>query len=92
MFDVDEKLIEDCGYKYNSSINPAFIPGKYIHLDTPRTPFKNGKVLQIPTSVTPKTRIPMFWLALHNYPLSLYFMMADMIKEHDGYFTTYFHP
>lgn len=91
MFKVDEDLIEACGYKYNSSINPAFIPGKYMHLDIPRTAFKKGNVLQIPASVT-KTRIPMFWLALHTYPLPMYLKMASKINEADGYFMTYFHP
>lgn len=60
MFPVDDSLIEQCGYAYNSSLNPAFIPGKYMHLDVSRTPFFKGKVLQIPASVTPKMRIPMF--------------------------------
>lgn len=92
MFDVDDKLIESCGYLYNSSLNPAFIPGKYVHLNVPRTPFMKGKVLQIPASVTPKARIPMFWLALHNYPFSIYTKLADGIIKHDKYFTTYFHP
>lgn len=59
MFPVDENLIEKCGYKYNSSLNPAFIPGKYMHLDVSRTAFMKGEVLQIPASVT-KLRIPMF--------------------------------
>ena len=59
MFPVDENLIEECGYKYNSSLNPAFIPGKYMHLDVPRTAFMKGNVMQIPASVT-RTRIPMF--------------------------------
>lgn len=92
MFDVDKNLLANCGYVYNSSLNPAFIPGKYMHLNTPRTAFIQDRLLQIPASVTPKTRIPMFWLALHNYPFDVYTKFADMIIKKDGYFTTYFHP
>ena len=91
MFPVDENLIDQCGYKYNSSLNPAFIPGKYMHLDVPRTAFMNGNVLQIPASVT-KTRIPMFWLSLHTFPFHAYKQMAMQILKSDGYFMTYFHP
>ena len=91
MFPVDENLIEKCGYKYNSSLNPAFIPGKYMHLDIPRTAFMKGNVLQIPASVT-KTRIPMFWLSLHTFPFHAYKKMAKQILKNDGYFMTYFHP
>lgn len=92
MFPVSDRLIEKCGYVYNSSLNPAFIPGKYMHLDVPRTPFMKGKVLQIPASVSPHLRIPMFWLSLHNFPLGYYKHLAKKILKHDGYFTTYFHP
>ena len=92
MFPVSDEDIERCGYLYNSSLNPAFIPGRYMHLTTPRTCFMKGRVLQIPSSVTPLLRIPMFWLSLHNFPEKLYHLLARRILSHDGYFTTYFHP
>ncbi|MDO5329288.1 MAG: polysaccharide deacetylase family protein [Coriobacteriia bacterium] len=92
MFDVSDDLIEECGYKYNSSLNPAFIPGKYMHLNIPRTPFLKGKVLQIPASVAPFGRIPLFWLSLHDFPEFLYHKLALSVLKHDGYFMTYFHP
>lgn len=80
------------GYVYNASLNPAFIPGRYMHLTTPRTCFMQEGVLQIPASVTPWLRIPMFWLSLHNFPLCLYKSLMRQILKHDGYFNTYFHP
>lgn len=92
MFPVSDALIEECGYKYNSSLNPAFIPGRYMHLDVPRTTFLKGKVWQIPASVTPWLRIPLFWLALHLFPEWLYRAFVRRVHKHDGYFTTYFHP
>lgn len=92
MFPVSETEIHRCGYMYNSSLNPAFIPGRYMHLNTPRTCFMKEGVLQIPASVTPLLRIPLFWLALHNFPEWLYHMFARRVLSHDGYFTTYFHP
>jgi len=92
MFKVSDAEIERCGYKYNSSLNPAFIPGKYMHLTAPRTAFMKGKVMQIPASVTPWIRFPLFWLAMHNLPMWLYLKMINRVLKHDGYFTTYFHP
>lgn len=92
MFPVDDTEIEECGYSYNSSLNPACIPGRYMHLTTPRTFFMKGNVMQIPASVTPYFRIPLFWLALHNFPESLYHSFVNLVIKHDGYFTTYFHP
>lgn len=92
MFPVSDEEIETCGYLYNSSLNPAFIPGRYMHLNTPRTCFRQGSVLQIPASVTPIFRFPLFWLSLHNLPESVYHWMVRRVLKHDGYFVTYFHP
>lgn len=92
MFPVSEKEIARCGYLYNSSLNPTFIPGKYMHLTTPRTPFMLDGVLQIPASVTPWVRFPLFWLSYHHLPGALYRAMVRRTLRHDGYFTTYFHP
>ena len=92
MFPVSDEEIEKAGYLYNSSLNPAFIPGRYMHLTAPRTCFWKGRVLQIPASVTPWVRFPLFWLALHNLPEKLYHWLVRRTLKHDGYFVTYFHP
>ena len=92
MFAVDEDAIRQAGYRYNSSLNPAFIPGRYMHLTAPRTPFVKEGVLQIPASVTPWLRFPLFWLSLHNLPEWLYGWMVRRTLRHDGHFATYFHP
>ena len=39
MFSVKSEAIEQAGYRYNSSLHPTFIPGRYMHLNIPRTPF-----------------------------------------------------
>lgn len=92
MFPVSDSEIERMGYSYNSSLNPAFIPGRYMHLNAPRTWFMQDGVMQIPASVTPLLRFPLFWLALHNLPESIYHALVRRVLRHDGYFVTYFHP
>ena len=92
MFPVDLRELRRQGYAYNASLNPAFIPGRYMHLNMPRTCFTEEGILQIPASVSPWLRIPMFWLSLHNFPLWLYQALCRRIIRHDGYFNTYFHP
>ena len=92
MFAVSDEEIEKAGYRYNSSLNPAFIPGRYMHLREPRTWFMKGGVMQIPASVTPWLRFPLFWLSLHNLPERLYHWLVRRTLKHDGYFVTYFHP
>lgn len=92
MFPVSDSKIRMAGYEYNSSLNPAFIPGRYMNLKTPRTWFLEGDVVQIPASVTPLIRFPLFWLSLHNVPESIYQWMVRRVLKKDGYFATYFHP
>ncbi len=89
---IDYKELKRCGYLYDSSVNPAFIPGRYNHLNTPRKPFEREGVLEIPTSVVTFARVPLFWLALHNFPESIYYRLVRMSLKKTGYFATYFHP
>ncbi|SUB77962.1 polysaccharide deacetylase family protein [Porphyromonas macacae] len=92
MMPVSEDEIFKAGYKYNSSLNPTFIPGRYMHLNASRTPFMKGNVLQIPASVTPWIRFPLFWLSCHNLPFGLYRRLCARTLKHDGSLAIYFHP
>lgn len=92
MMAVNEKEIKEAGYTYNSSLNPTFIPGRYNHLNKPRTWFYKEGILQIPSAVTPVFRFPLFWLTYHNIPSALYLWLFNWTLKHDGYIITYFHP
>jgi peptidoglycan/xylan/chitin deacetylase (PgdA/CDA1 family) len=92
MMPVDANEIIAAGYHYNSSLNPTFIPGRYNHFCAPRTPFMQNSLLQLPSSVTPLLRIPLFWLAMHNVPFSLYKVLCRNTAKRDRYLNIYFHP
>lgn len=92
MFPVKDEDILQAGFKYDSSLNPTCIPGRYMHLKEPRTWFKRGDLIEVPASVTPWFRFPLFWLSLHNLPLRLYCRLALRTLKKDSYFITYFHP
>ncbi|PJJ79405.1 polysaccharide deacetylase family protein [Mucilaginibacter auburnensis] len=92
MMPVDEEEIQKAGYTYNSSINPTFIPGRYNNFNKPRTWFFYKGVLQIPASVSPLVRWPLFWLSFHNLPMSVIRFMAGAAYRKDGYLNLYFHP
>lgn len=92
MMPVDEREIEKAGYTYNSSINPTWIPGRYNNFDKPRTWFYDQDVLQIPASVSPLIRWPLFWLSFHNLPLSVIKWLSAATYKKDGYLNLYFHP
>jgi peptidoglycan/xylan/chitin deacetylase (PgdA/CDA1 family) len=89
---VDDSEIEKVGYSYNSSLNPTWIPGRYNCLHKPRLPFFSGKVFNVPTSVTPIFRIPLFWLSLKNMPSWFFKSLMLRTLKHDGFLSLYFHP
>ncbi len=92
MMKLDEREVAQAGYLYDSSLNPTFIPGRYMSLSAPRRPYMKDGVLQIPAAVTPWVRFPMFWLAAHLLPPALYRRLALRTLRHDRHFVTYFHP
>lgn len=92
MFPVDDVALKEHGFLYNSSLNPAFVPGRYMHLNVPRTRFVKDGLIQVPASVTPWVRFPLFWLSLHVLPQWLYMFLVKWTLRHDGWFVTYFHP
>ncbi|WP_100074213.1 polysaccharide deacetylase family protein [Chryseobacterium camelliae] len=92
MMPVSKNAVEEAGYSYNSSINPTFLPGRYNNLNVSRTYFKEGNVTQVPASVSPNFRIPLFWLSFHNFPLSFYKKLAADTLKKDRYLNVYFHP
>jgi len=89
---VDENEVRKAGYLYNSSINPTWLPGRYNNLARPRTRFKEAGIWQIPASVSPVLRFPLFWLSFHNLPLGIYTWLAKRTYKKDGYLNIYFHP
>ncbi|MDN3583828.1 polysaccharide deacetylase family protein [Mucilaginibacter flavus] len=92
MMPVDEVEIQKAGYTYNSSINPTWIPGRYNNFSKPRTWFYDHDVLQIPASVSPLIRFPLFWLSFHNLPMPVIKSMSAAAYRKDGYLNLYFHP
>ena len=92
MMPVDEGEIAQAGYIYNTSINPTYLPGRYNNFSLSRTWFRQQGVLQIPASVTPLIRIPLFWLSFHNFPLYIYKQLCRWTYSRDKYLNLYFHP
>lgn len=92
MMPIENQDLVDAGYTYNASLHPTFIPGRYNNFNKPRLIFRTGDLLQIPASVTPILRIPLFWLSLHNFPLGIYKSLLRRTLKHDGTINMYFHP
>lgn len=92
MMNIPAEEVSRAGYEYNSSINPTFLPGRYNNLSVSRTYFLEAQHLQIPASVSPNFRIPLFWLSFHNFPLHFYKKLTKDTLKKDQYLNVYFHP
>lgn len=92
MGEISYKKMQEAGYFYDSSVNPAFIPGRYNNFNIPLSPYKKDGILEIPTSVATVFRIPLFWLALHLFPKHFYLVLAKRSLKKNKYLATYFHP
>lgn len=89
---IDMPSVINAGYKYDSSINPTWIPGKYNNLQLSRTQYVDQGMRRIPASVSPNLRIPLFWLSFKNMPYQLFKTLCLQTLRKDGYICLYFHP
>ena len=91
---IDKSIIKAAGYNYDSSVNPTFLPGRYNNLFTPRKIYIDAKtnLVEIPVSVSPVIRFPLFWLSFKNIPLPLYIHLCRSAMRKDSYLNLYFHP
>ena len=92
MMPVDEQDLIEHGYTYNSSLNPTFIPGRYNHLDKSKLPFIKNGIVNVPASVSPFLRIPLFWLSFKNFPMWYYKLLSSQTLRSHGFLNIYFHP
>ena len=93
MQEVSASSIKAAGYTFDSSLNPTWIPGRYNHFRTPRTlQLLEEGLWELPVSVTPVFRIPLFWLSFHVLPLGVLKVLARRTLNADGVLHLYFHP
>ena len=89
---VSSKELAAYGYLYDSSLHPTCIPGRYMHWRASRVPFVENGLVELPMSVTPLLRLPVFWLACHHYPFPFYRRLCLWTLRHDRHLVLYFHP
>jgi peptidoglycan/xylan/chitin deacetylase (PgdA/CDA1 family) len=92
MMPVSIQRLKDAGYKYDSSVNPTYIPGRYNNLSNNRTIHSLGGLIEVPASVTPLVRFPLFWISAHVLPQGLFQFLCNRTLSRDGYLNLYLHP
>ena len=91
MAPVNYQLLKLAGYRYDSSLNPTCLPGKYNNTREPRLPFLKEGIAVLPSSVTPVFRIPFFWLSFKNFPAWINWLIARRLLQ-NKIIVFYLHP
>ena len=89
---INKSEITHAGFRYDASLNPTWIPGRYDHRREPRRPFQIGPLWEVPAAVLPGIRLPLFWASFHILPLPIYLALCARVLQHDGLLCLYFHP
>ncbi len=84
--------LTESGYRYDSSINPTYIPGRYNLLHKNAMPTIENGLIELPCATTPLLRFPLFWLAFKNLPLGLYAALCRKTLRKRKNVVLYFHP
>lgn len=92
MMPVDAQQLMKAGYRYDSSLNPIYLPRRYNNFFRKRSLHKTGDLWELPASATPLLRIPLFWLSFHHFPLWFYKLACRAAMYPHGYVVIYFHP
>lgn len=88
----DMVSLQTYGYTYDSSLHPTYLPGRYNHFrENPLPHLRNG-IAELPCSVSPYIRFPLFWLSFKNLPEFIYRRLARQTLRHRGTLVLYFHP
>ncbi len=85
-------LLSSLGFLYDSSIHPTFIPGRYMNLFKKRKIHKISEVIEVPLSVLPVIRLPIFWIAFKNLPLCYSKIFTKINFLSNNYTMLVFHP
>lgn len=89
---VDPRELAAAGYAWDSSVNPIWLPGRYDHRRVPRTLHERDGLTILPLSASPRWRVPLFWLAMKNLPMTLMRGSAARCLARDGYVHLMWHP
>ncbi len=88
----DISKLSDFGFSYDSSINPTFVPGRYMNLFQKRKIHQIGNITEVPLSTLPVVRLPNLWLTFKNFPLSYSKTFTKLNFISSDYTLLVFHP
>lgn len=86
------KILEKLNLKYDSSLNPIYLPGNYNNFFKKRKPYKENNLIEIPLSATPILRLPLFWIVFRNLGLLYAKICTSLCFLDQNHVMLLFHP
>ena len=86
------KIIKDLGFKYDSSLHPTPMPGRYSGKGklVPHNDEESGLTV-LPVSVVPGLRLPLSWIWFRMFPKGYMRWGASLVEANFDYLCLYFH-
>lgn len=88
------KMLDKAGYKYDSSLHPAYLPGYYDHSKKPLRIFTSPaglKIKEVPVAVMPKLRLPIVWMFMRIFGVRYAQLGVDALERRGINANLYFH-
>jgi len=92
MLHPDRAILKNIGFKYDSSLHPTYVPGKYNNFFAKREIFSEKGILVVPVSTTPVLRFPFSWAWFRLLGLNYAKFCTALALADQDYINIYFHP
>ncbi len=86
--------LEKLGFKYDSSLHPAFLPGFYNNVAYPirmHKPIPELRITEIPAAVMPRSRMPVAWMFMRNFGRKYAQLAVNRLEKKGINANLYFH-
>lgn len=85
-------VLRECGFTYDSSLHPTWIPGRYNHFLSRRSVHEKDGITIVPVSVTPLLRMPASWVWFRSLGLSYAQLCSRLAAIDQDFLHLYWHP
>ncbi len=85
-------VLASAGFKYDSSLHPTYVPGRYNNLGKNCDIEKIGGIIEVPISVIPYLRLPYSWIWFRNLGLTYAKIATRSTLAARDFANIYFHP
>jgi len=88
---VNYSSLGKLGFRYDSSVSPTYLPGRYNNYFEKRRITKKGRIHEIPISTPPFMRLP-YWNFFRLLGLRYLKLLTKICLKSPGFVNVYFHP